>query len=170
MKYAESADTPGTQNITDSRQILEPSKPRLSPHDFSGQGVLGIWEGGLPTSTPRRLVDPTPASPMAGGKSITDHVKSASNDGRSSSKTSSIVSSSRRGSRLLLDTNPLSASTVVQEDDYSAALNALCLKTGDTGGRWKPGVPTSKMAQRRMCLQLVGWSLREEELNHAVNK
>ena len=70
----------------------------------------------------------------------------------------------------MLDTNPLSAATAVPEDDYSAALNVLCLKAGDTGGKWRPATPTSRLAQRRMCLQLVGWSLREEELNHAINK
>ena len=70
----------------------------------------------------------------------------------------------------MLDTNPLSTSNTTQEDDYSAALNALCLGAGDTGGRWKPSTPTPKTAQRRMCLQLVGWSLREEELNHAISK
>ena len=107
---------------------------------------------------------------MTGVKSVTDHIKSPSSDGRSSSKTKDLVSSSRRGSRLLLDTNLLSTSGAVQEDDYSGALNALCLKTGDTGGRWKPGTPTSKIAHRRMCLRLVGWSLREEELNHAITK
>ena len=101
---------------------------------------------------------------------MADHIKSASSDGRSSSKPRDIVSSSRRGSRLLLDTNPLSTSSAAWEDDYSSALNALCLKAGDTGGKWKPGTPTSKLAQRRMCLQLVGWSLREEELNHAITK
>ena len=105
---------------------------------------------------------------MAGVKSIADHVKSASGDGRSSSKSRDLVPSSRRGSRLLLD--PLSISSVVQEDEYTTVLDALCSKTGDTGGRWKPSTPTSKAAQRRMCLQLVGWSLREEELNHAISK
>ena len=69
-----------------------------------------------------------------------------------------------------MDTNPLSISTAVQEDDYPSALNALCLKAGDTGARWKPGTPTSRLTHRRMCLQLVGWSLKEEELNHAINK
>lgn len=107
---------------------------------------------------------------MGGAKSLADHKKSASSDGRSSSKTRDLVSSSRRGSRLLLDMNPLPTSSAVQEDDYTGSLNALCLKAGDTGGRWKPGTTTSKMAQRRMCLRLVGWSLREEELNHAISK
>lgn len=106
---------------------------------------------------------------MVGVKSIADHVKSASGDGRSSSKSRDLVSSSRRGSRLLLDPTPLTSSAV-QEDDYTTTLNALCLKAGDTGGRWKPSTPTSKTAQRRMCLQLVGWSLREEELNHAISR
>jgi len=124
----------------------------------------------MSASTPRRPVDSIPPSPLTGVRSLTDHIKSASNDGRSSSKSRDLVSSSRRGSRLLLDMNPLPASSAVQEDDYSGALNALCLNAGDTGGRWKPGTPTSKMAQRRMCLQLVGWSLREEELNHAITK
>ena len=168
-----SAENPGssnTQSTTDSKQILEPSKPRLSPYDFSGQGVLGIWDGGPQVPTPRRAADSIPPSPVGGLKSIADHVKSASTDGRSNSKSRDLAPSSRRGSRLLLDTHPLSTSSSVQEDDYSAALNALCLKAGDTGGRWKPGTPTSKMAQRRMCLQLVGWSLREEELNHAITK
>ena len=161
---------PSTESTADSKQILEPSKSKLSPYDFTGQGVLGIWEGGSPAFTPRRSADSIPASPKVGVKSIVDHVKSASGDGRSSSKSRDLVSSSRRGSRLLLDTIALPSSSAVQEDDYSGALNALCLKAGDTGGRWKPGTPTSKIAQRRMCLQLVGWSLREEELNHAITK
>jgi WD repeat-containing protein mio len=155
---------------SDSRQTLEPSKQKLSPYDLSGQGVFGIWEGGPATSAPRRPVEPISASSVAGSKSITDHVRSASGDGRSSSKSRDLVSSSRRGSRLLLDPNPLSITSAVQEDDYTAALNALCLMAGDSGGRWKPSTPTSKTAQRRMCLQLVGWSLREEELNNAVSR
>jgi len=114
-------------------------------------------------------VDQIPSSPKLVVKSITDHVKSVSGDGRSSSRSRDLVSS-RKGSRLLLDTNPLYTSSAVHEDDYSAALNALCLKAEDTGGRWKPGTPTSRMTQRRMCLQLVGWSLREEELNHAITR
>ena len=101
---------------------------------------------------------------------MADHIKSASSDGRSSSKTRDLVSSSRRGSRLLLETTPIFTSSAVQEDDYSGALNALCSKAGDTGGKWKPGTPTSKLAHRRMCLQLVGWSLRDEELDHAITK
>jgi len=159
---------PNAQSTADSKQILEPPKPKLSPHDFSGQGVLGIWEGGLPISAPRRPVDSIQPSPKVVVKSVTDHVKSVSGDGRSSSRSRDLAS--RRGSKLLLDTNPLSTSGAAHEDNYSAALNALCLKAGDTGGRWKPGTPTSRMTQRRMCLQLVGWSLREEELNHAITR
>ena len=156
--------------MLDSRQILEPSKQKSSPYDFSGQGVLGIWEGGIPTSKPQRPVEPIQTSPMAGVKSIIDHVKSVSGDGRSSSKSKDNVPSSRRGSRLLLDTNPLPTPSGVQEDAYAAALNALCFGVGDTGGKWKPSTPTSKTAQRRVCLHLVGWSLREEELNRAISK
>ena len=168
--WRESPDLPHSQGVTDSRQILEHTKPRSSRYDLNGQGVLGIWEGGAPTSTPRRSVEPIPASPMVGVKSVTDHVKSASGDGRSSSRSRDLVPSSRRGSRLLVDTNLLPTSSAPQEDDYTTVLNELCLKAGDTGGRWKPGTPTSRAAQRRMCLRLVGWSLREEELNHAISQ
>lgn len=170
MKRVESREMKHSRQASDSRQILEPSKQRLSPYDLSGQGVLGIWEGGPPTPAPRRPVESIPGPQMVGVKSITDHVKSASGDGRSSSRSRDLVSSSRRGSRLLLDPIPLSTSSAVQEDDYATALNALCSMAGDTGGRWKPSTPTSKTAQRRMCLQLVGWSLREEELNHAISR
>lgn len=84
--------------------------------------------------------------------------------GRSHSK----HGSSRRASRLFVDTSTSDATPL---DEFGQALLALSARNGDDGNEvdpWRPGTPTAKLVQRRFGLQLCGWSLREEELNNAI--
>ncbi|KAG5638636.1 hypothetical protein H0H81_011355 [Sphagnurus paluster] len=51
--------------------------------------------------------------------------------------------------------------------NFHAALGALVARrTGDRS--WKPTIMTTKGLQRQICLQLVGWSLREDEMANTL--
>jgi len=54
--------------------------------------------------------------------------------------------------------------------NWPAALAALATRRGTDRSSWKPTVHTSKLAQRQIGLQVVGWSLREDELAAAIKR
>jgi hypothetical protein len=51
--------------------------------------------------------------------------------------------------------------------NWNAAITALVDKRG-LGSLWKPPVPTTKLMQRQIALQLCGWDLKEDELKTAI--
>ena len=53
---------------------------------------------------------------------------------------------------------------------WSAALHALAARRGTDRSTWKPAVPTNKLIQRQIALQVCGWSVREAELTAAVKR
>jgi len=58
--------------------------------------------------------------------------------------------------------------------NWNAALAALAERRGSERerGAWKPALPmaTAKLTQRQLCLQLCGWSLKDEELKASVRR
>jgi hypothetical protein len=54
--------------------------------------------------------------------------------------------------------------------NWSAALHSLAARRGTDRSTWKPTVPTNKLVQRLIALQVCGWSVREEELTAAVKR
>jgi hypothetical protein len=56
--------------------------------------------------------------------------------------------------------------------NWPAVLAALAARRGpDTiRSNWKPAVHTSKLLQRQIALQVIGWSLRDDELNEAIKR
>jgi WD repeat-containing protein mio len=52
---------------------------------------------------------------------------------------------------------------------WSAALHLLAARRKDHSS-WKPTVPTDKLVQRQIALQVCGWSVREEELSVSVKR
>ena len=132
--------------------------PRLHGYDFSYQGLLGIWEGFNPSSVPiqpvgedapvpeqRSLLLDLPVGLRVGSTSNGGHERQSSHRSRSP-----------------------------QADDlfgsWSAALHSLAARRGTDRSSWKPTVPTNKLVQRQIALQVCGWSLREEELTAAVKR
>ena len=122
--------------------------PRLHGYDFSHQGLLGVWEGFPPSSpqqsaiesTPRGALLELPSTPRGLAAELAGH-------------------SQRR---------PLSPSDEIHGDFHSAVVS-LCSRGGERA-TWKPTVPTQKLAQRQLALQLCGWSLKEDDLNNAIKR
>lgn len=56
--------------------------------------------------------------------------------------------------------------------NWPAALAALGFRRGSdtTKSNWKPAVQTSKLLQRQISLQIIGWSLRDDELSDAIKR
>lgn len=54
--------------------------------------------------------------------------------------------------------------------DFQAAIATIASRKGAEALMWRPTVPTNKVVQRSVALQLCGWSLKEEELNDAIKR
>lgn len=135
--------------------------PRLHGYDFSYQGLLGIWEGFNPSSVPIQHFSED--TPVPGQRSLLldlpvpqiqhSHTGSAGSGGheRHSSHRSRSPADDLFGS-------------------WSAALHSLAARRGSDRSSWKPSVPTTKLVQRQIALQVCGWSLREGQLTAAVKR
>jgi WD repeat-containing protein mio len=55
-------------------------------------------------------------------------------------------------------------------NDFQAAIASIGSRKGSEALMWRPTVPTNKVVQRSVALQLCGWSLKEEELNDAIKR
>lgn len=55
-------------------------------------------------------------------------------------------------------------------EDFLAAITMLAERTELDTASWKPAVATSRLAQRHLGLQLVGLSLAEDDLMHAIKR
>lgn len=53
---------------------------------------------------------------------------------------------------------------------FYEALQALASQTGMDKSTWKPPVPTTKLLERQIALQLCGWSLRDVDLINMTKK
>lgn len=151
--------------IPDSQEIFTVPTARLHGYDFSYQGLLGIWEGfaPLPVSAQPPLVDDPPSMtqsllfdlPPTTNPIYTGFVQ---NVPLTASGVSTTLSNRRSRS-------PLS-------ENWPAALGALAARRGldTTRSCWKPAVHTAKLLQRQIALQVIGWSLRDDELNDAIKR
>ncbi|KAF8167441.1 hypothetical protein B0H34DRAFT_645099 [Crassisporium funariophilum] len=149
--------------IYHSQEVLCVPTPRLHGYDFSYQGLLGIWEGFKPMDIhSQHIVDDTPIAvqrsllldlPVAGPQVHHSHSSSTGSSGyeRHTSRRSHSPADDLHGS-------------------WPAALTSLAARRGADRSTWKPTVPTNKLAQRQIALQVCGWSLREEELAAAVKR
>ena len=111
--------------------------------DFSHQGLLGIWEGNIPTlSISHQNQSDSPLNPT----------NNPYHDRRSSRHADEIHPSG--GGNLL------------------SALSVLVARQVGAGDvrTWKPGVATTKIVQRQIALLLCGWSLKEEEILETIRK
>lgn len=138
----------------DAQDFLCVPTPRLHGHDFSHQGIMGIWEGFPPLAVvaphgeTQMFPEPAPVAPPV-HRDLLDV-----RDGRSRSR-------SRRSHSPADDLH----------GNFHAALTALALRSGDKTSAWKfPAVSSSKMLQRQVALQLCGWSLKEEDLWSSVKR
>ena len=133
--------------------------PRLFGYDFSYQGLLGIWEGFNPSVPMQHVSEDTP---IPGQRSLLLDlpVGQAHHSRVGSNGTGSHESHSSHRSQSPAD--DLFGS-------WSAALHSLAARRRDHSS-WKPTVPTDKLMQRQIALQVCGWSVREEELSAVVKR
>jgi hypothetical protein len=138
----------------DSRELLCSPTPRVHGYDFSYQGLIGIWEGFQPSSPPHSdtstSVDDTPT---VVNRSLLLDIPGAGNQHER-------TGSSRRSHSPADDLH----------GNWAAALTTIAERRGVDRSLWKPPVPTTKLVQRQVALQLCGWSLKDEELKTAVKR
>lgn len=140
-------------HLPDSRELLCSPTPRIHGYDFSYQGLIGIWEGFQPCSPPHSnptSVDDTPT--VVNRSLLLDIPGSATSHERQGS--------SRRSHSPADDLH----------GNWAAALTTIAERRGVDRSLWKPPVPTTKLVQRQVALQLCGWSLKDEELKTAVKR
>jgi hypothetical protein len=139
--------------------------PRLYGYDFSYQGLLGIWEGFNPSTAP--IPQPTQHSsestPIPGHRSLLLDLTVVqvhhSHAGSSAGNGGHGIHSSHRSHSPADDLF----------GSWSAALLSLAARRKDHSS-WKPHVPTDKLLQRQIALQVCGWSVREEEISASVKR
>lgn len=167
---------------TDSQEVLCVPTAHLHGYDFSYQGLLGIWEGFPPTppSQRRQFVDDVPAvvqhsllfeMPPIGPQLFPGHVHGHTHSASTGSMGLTPTGNATVGGGTTNHTKGRSRSPV---DDlggnWPAALAALAARRGSDRSSWKPTVHTSKLTQRQIGLQVIGWSLREDELAAAIKR
>ncbi len=157
---------------TDSQETLCLPTPRLHGYDFSYQGLLGIWEGFAPvpiSHQPQVFVEETmQRSLLLEIGTQPSHIHTHSHSA-STGSTSSTITTASSGISSLIGRRSHSPVDELQ-GNWSAALTVLTARRGTDRTTWKPTVPTSKLLQRRIALQLVGWCLREDELAAAIKR
>ncbi|RXW20412.1 hypothetical protein EST38_g5435 [Candolleomyces aberdarensis] len=138
--------------IYHSRELLCSPTPRVHGYDFSYQGLIGIWEGFQPSSPPHS--DPTSVddTPTAVNRTLLDIPGAGNQHERQGS--------SRRSYSPADDLH----------GNWAVALTTIAERRGVDRSLWKPPVPTTKLVQRQVALQLCGWSLKDEELKTAVKR
>lgn len=136
--------------------------PRLYGYDFSYQGLLGIWEGFNPSSVPVHLQPFSEGTPIPGQRSLLLDLPVGQVHHSRAGSTGSGGHDSHSSHRSHSPADDLFGS-------WSAALHSLAARRRDHSS-WKPTVPTDKLVQRQIALQVCGWSVREEELSAAVKR
>lgn len=133
----------------------------LEGYDFSYQGILGIWEGFRPSHPQISAPHPTPRLPQRSllldtAQNTLSNLITESQQGRSRSR-----QADRRKTQTLIDS---------PSEEFSSVVAALLAENDPERTPWRPAVPTNKPAQRRLALDLCGWSLAEEDLAAAVKR
>ena len=136
--------------------------PRLYGFDFSYQGLLGIWEGFNPSSAPMHVQQFSEETPIPGQRSLLLDLPVGRVHSRAGSAGSGGGHENRSNNRSHSPADDLFGS-------WSAALHSLAARRKDHSS-WKPTVPTEKLVQRQIALQVCGWSMREEEISASVKR
>lgn len=136
--------------------------PRLHGYDFSYQGLLGIWEGFNPSSAPMQTFGED--TPVPGQRSLLLDLPVAQVH---HSRMSSAGNGGHERHRSQRSRSPAADDLF---GSWSAALQSLATRRGIDRSSWKLTLPTNKLVQRQIALQVCGWSLREEELKTAVER
>lgn len=113
-------------------------------YDFSYQGVAGLWEGFGPAEKLQQNRDQSPLP--------------------------SEVPHETRKSKRHSKTTVRSAAEEEQHNYQSTLQSLLNRKEGSHKHSWKPAVPSSRVPQRQAALQMLEWSLKEDELLHLTKK
>lgn len=136
----------------------------LEGYNFSYQGILGIWEGFRPSRPQITAPHPTPRLPQR-SLLLPDTTQNAL-----SGLFSEVRSRSRQTSDKLRKGQNTTDSGGPSEEFSNAVATLLAENDPERTTTWRPAVPTNKPAQRRLALDLCGWSLAEEDLAAAVKK
>jgi hypothetical protein len=137
----------------DSQEIFFVPTPRLHGYDFSYQGLLGIWHGFQPSPRPQSAHASTPQIALLELPPSTPRGRSAELKGYSSHPKRRVLSPSDD-----------------IHGDFHAAIVSLRSRQGGDPPSWRPTVSTHKLEQRQFALQLCGWSLKDEDLYHAIKR
>lgn len=153
---------------SDSQEVLCVPTPRLHGYDFSYHGLLGIWEGFSPSSNSfhQPIIDDLQRSLLLDLPGTAQQQQGYHHTHTNS--TGSTGGYPHRG----LGLNSQRSRSPAEDwyGNWSAALTTLAARRGVDQLSWKPPVPTAKLVQRQIALQLCGWSLREEELGAAIKR
>ena len=148
---------------TDAQNMLSVHSSLLEGYNFSYQGILGIWEGFRPSRPQISAPHPTPRIPQRSllldttQNALSNLLAESQQQGRSHSRLAD-----KRRSQAFVD-SPGS-------EEFSTVVATLLAENDPDRTPWRPAVPTGKLAQRRLAVDLCGWSLAEEDLAAAVKK
>lgn len=145
--------------IHHSRELLCTPTPQIHGYDFSNQGLIGIWEGLQPATPPQSQTEAADETPTAVNRSLLLDVPAAA----PTPTTYANVHERQPSRRSHSPADDL-------HGNWQEALSALARRRGGERSLWKPPVPTTKLPQRQVALQLCGWSLRDDELHSAVSR
>ncbi|KAI0093092.1 hypothetical protein BDY19DRAFT_883102 [Irpex rosettiformis] len=147
--------------IDHARELLSLHSSLLEGYNFSYQGILGIWEGFRPTRPQITAPHPTPRLPQRSLLLDTPQTSLSSLLSEIQHTRSRSLQPNDRNTRILSD-EPV--------EEFSSVVESLLTENDLERTPWKPAVSTNKPAQRRLALDLCGWSLAEEDLNRAVKR
>ncbi|KAI0949126.1 hypothetical protein AcW1_008824 [Taiwanofungus camphoratus] len=145
--------------LHNAQQVLSVPTPRLEGYNFAYQGLFGIWEG-LRSSQSQASSSGHPTPRMPQRTTLLDIPGSTM-----PALDTGMGAHSKHGSQRR--SHP--PNTALPED-YLAAVNTLNDRSSSQQHVWRPAVATAKLAQRRLALQLCGWSLGEDDLAHMIKR
>jgi WD repeat-containing protein mio len=145
----------------DARNLLSVHSSLLDGYNFSYQGILGIWEGFRPSRPEISAPHPTPRLPQ---RSLLLEPPQT--------QLSSLLSDAQhlRSRSRQPENRNRSFTEGPSSEEFSNVVATLLAENDPERTAWKPAVSTTKPEQRRLALDLCGWSLAEEDLNSAVKR
>ncbi|KAI0338210.1 hypothetical protein BDW22DRAFT_1487781 [Trametopsis cervina] len=147
--------------IDHAQNLLSVHSSLLEGYNFSYQGVIGVWEGFRPAHPQISAPHPTPRIPQRSLllETAQTQLSNLISEAQHTWPRSRQADSSR--SRPLTD-GP--------SEEFANVVATLLAENDPERPPWKPAVTTTRLAQRRLALDLCGWSLAEEDLASAVKR